>query len=105
MHVLYVCVGLPVVNVSPSIQTVEVTRTAKFTATVTGVGPFTYQWQRGDQFLTDETKNTYVVQNASKEDQTYYRSLVTNNFGDSVVSNKVWLQVIRELTIIIICNV
>ena len=105
MHVLYVCVGLPVVNVSPSIQTVEVTLTAKFIAKVTGVGPFTYQWQRGDQILTDETKNTYLVQNASKEDQNYYRCLVTNNFGDSVVSNKVRLQVIRELTIIIICIV
>lgn len=93
------CVDLPVVTVTPSIHYVEVTLTAKLTATVSGKGPFTYQWQRGDQILTDETRNTYIVYNASLEDQNYYRCLVTNNFGDFVVSNRVWLQVTRMLII------
>ena len=81
------------VNVTPPIQTVEVTFTAKFTAIVTGLGPFTYQWQKGDEILTDETKSTYTVYNASHEDQNYYRCLVNNNFGDYTVSNRVWLQI------------
>ena len=81
------------VNVTPPIQTVEVTLTAKFTATVTGLGPFIYQWQKGDEMLTDETKSTYTVYNASHEDQNYYRCLVNNNFGDYTVSNRVWLQI------------
>ena len=88
-------VGLPSVTVTPLIQTVEVTLIAKFTATVTGVEPFTYQWERGNKMLTDETRNTYMVYNASQEDQNHYRCIVTNKFGDSVVSNRLWLQVTR----------
>ena len=88
------CTGLPSVTVSPSIQTVEVTLDAKFTATVTGVGPFTYQWKRGEEILTDEIGSTYTVYNTSHEDQNHYQCLVTNMFGDSAISNRVWLQII-----------
>ena len=86
--------GLPSVIVSPSIQTVEVTLNAKFTATVTGVGPFTYEWKRGEEILTDEIGSSYTVYNASYEDQNHYRCLVTNKFGDSAISNRVWLQIL-----------
>jgi len=82
-----------VVNVAPSNQNVEVTLTAIFTATVTGVGPFTYKWQRGNETLTNETGSTYVVYNASQEDQNYYKCHVFNKYGDSIVSERVWLQV------------
>ena len=95
------CIGLPVINITPSIQTVEVTFTVQFIARVTGVGPFTYQWEREDKVLTAETGNTYVVNNASQEDQNYYRCIVTNKFGGSVVSNRLWLQVTSMLTLII----
>ena len=88
---------MPVVNVTPSIQTVEVTLTTILTATVTGLGPFTYQWQRGEEILTDETRNTLVIYNVSYEDQSYYRCLITNEFGDLVISNRAWLQVARML--------
>ena len=84
-------------TITPLIQTVEVTLTAKFTATVTGVGPFTYQWERGNNILKNETRNTYVVKNASQEDQNYYRCIVTNTFGGSVISNRLWLQLTRML--------
>ena len=85
--------GLPSITVSPSVQTVEVTLTAQFTAVVTGVGPFTYQWERREGILTDETRSTYTVYNTSHEDQNYYRCLVTNKYGDSAISNRVWLQI------------
>ena len=85
--------GLPSVTVSPSTLVVEVTLTGKLTATVTGVGPFSYQWQRGDQILADETRSTYTVYNASHEDQNYYICLVTNSFGGSSISNRVYIQI------------
>ena len=81
------------VTVLPSNQSVEVTFSAKFTAAVTGVGPFTYQWQRGDDILTKETGNMYRIHNASQIDQDYYRCYVSNSHGDSAVSDRVWLQV------------
>jgi len=74
-------------------QTVEVTLTTKFTATVTGVGPFNYQWQRGNQILIKETRSTYVINHATQEDQNYYICHATNNYGYSVISSKVWLHV------------
>ena len=66
---------------------------AKFTAIVNGVGPFTYQWQRGNRILKKETGSTYTVQNASQKDQKYYRCRVFNIYGDYAVSDTVWLQV------------
>ena len=104
MHT-YACIGLPSVIVTPSAQIVEVTLMATFTATVTGMGPFNYQWQRGNQILTNETKRTYVVYNASQEDEEYYRCQVTNNFGNSAVSNMVSLQVTSMHPITVLCNV
>ena len=78
---------------APSNHSVEVTFSAKFTATVTGVGPFTYQWWRGNKILTTETGNTYIIHNASQIDQNYYRCHVSNSHGDSAVSDRVWFQV------------
>ena len=85
--------GFPAITVTPSSQSVEVTLAATFTATVTGVGPFTYQWQKGNKILHEETGNTYTVYNASSEDQSYYRCRVFNIHRNSAVSNRVWLQV------------
>ena len=69
---------------------------ATFTAMVTGLGPFTYRWQRGNQILTKEASSTYTIRNASEEDQNYYRCHVSNINGYSVVSDAVWLQVISK---------
>ena len=81
------------VIVSPSNQSVEVTLDAEFTAVVTGVGPFTYQWQRGNRILKKETSSTFTVHNVSQKDQRYYRCRVFNIFGDSAISDTVWLKV------------
>ena len=78
---------------TPTNQSVEVTLTAKFTAIVTGAGPFTYQWQRGNEILIGETKSTYTVHNASMKDQNYYSCSIYNVYGDPAASNIVWLQV------------
>ena len=89
--------GFPAITVTPSSQSVEVTLAATFTATVTGMGPFTYQWQKGNKILHKETGTTYTVYNASKEDQSYYRCRVFNVHGNSAVSHRVWLQVTSML--------
>ena len=94
-------VGFPAITVTPSSQNVEVTLAAIFTATVTGVGPFSYQWQKENIILHKETGRTYTVYNASVEDQGYYRCRIFNIHGNSVVSNRVWLQVTSMLYIII----
>ena len=87
-------VGYPAITVTPTNQSVEVTFAATFTATVAGVGPFTYQWWKGNGILMNETGSTYTVYNVSTEVQSYYRCHVFNTFGDSAVSDRVWLQVI-----------
>ena len=86
-------VGFPAITVTPSNQSVEVTLSVTFTATVTGVGPFTYQWQKGNKILHKETGSTYTVYNASEEDQSHYRCRVFNVYGNSAVSDRVWLRV------------
>ena len=86
-------IGFPVVTVAPLNQRVEVTFTAVFTATATGMGPLSYQWQRGNKMLPNETGSTYIVYNASEKDQNYYKCHVFNTYGDSAVSDRVWLQV------------
>ena len=78
---------------TPSNQSVEVTLTAVFTAIATGIGQLSYQWQRGNKLLSNETGSTYVIHNASEKDQNYYRCRVSNKHGDSSVSDRVWLQV------------
>ena len=79
--------------VTPYNQSVEITHSAIFTATVKGLGPFNYQWQRGRRHLKDEIQSTYVIDQVSVKDQNYYRCHISNNYGDSAVSNRVWLQV------------
>ena len=81
------------VVVIPYNQNVEITHSTIFFATVKGLGPFKYQWQRGEHNLTSEIQSTILISQASVRDQNYYICYVSNNYGDSVVSNKVWLQV------------
>ena len=94
MLVIYNDTGLPEVFVTPLNQSVEVSLMAKFTATVMGVGPFTYQWQRGRRTnIANEIYSTLAIRKVSITDQGYYRCYVTNNYGDSVLSKRVFLQV------------
>ena len=90
--------GLLKVSVKPIRQIVEITHTARFVATVKGVGPFYYQWRRGKQNLTHETQSTLVINKASLIDRNGYRCYVTNDYGDSVLSKRVFLDVIGTPT-------
>ena len=76
-----------------SAQRVEASQTAVFTAAVTGIGPFYYQWQRGNVNITGEIGPTFTIYYVSESDQANYSCYISNNYGDSAVSNIVTLQV------------
>ena len=88
--------GLPKVTVTPFNQSVGVTLSAKFNATVEGVGPFIYQWQRGRRKIINEVQSTFIINKVSVKDTNYYTCFVTNNFGNSALSNEAFLQVISK---------
>ena len=71
----------------------EVTQSVVFTTAVTGVGPFNYQWQRGNGNITGEIGPTFTIYGVSESDQANYSCYVSNNYGDSAVSNIVTFQV------------
>jgi len=75
--------------VNPHSQSVEVTRTVKFTTTVSGVGKenFSYQWRHNGEDINGETNNTLTIDNVAKNDGGTYECVVKNEYGDSVTSN------------------
>ena len=94
--------GLPVVTVMPSSLSVEVTLTATFTTTVTGVGSdnFTYEWRHNGTIISGETGDTLMITNVMESDSGEYECIVTNQFGDTDTSPVVTLMVTSELTIV-----
>ena len=84
---------MPKVTVTSSAQSIEVTQTIVFIAAVTGVGPFNYQWQRGNDNITGEIGSTFTIYDVSESDQANYSCYVSNKYGDSTVSNIVTFQV------------
>ena len=84
-------------TVTPLNQNAEVSLTAKFTATVEGVGPFTYKWQKGIHIIRNKIQSTFIINEVSVKDTGYYRCLVTNSYGNSALSNRAFLQVTSEL--------
>ena len=88
-------------TVTPSSQSVEVTHTAMFTTTVSGVGVqnFMYQWRHNGTIITGETGDTLVITNVMENDSGDYECIVTNEYGDSDTSDVVVLMVTSELLI------
>lgn len=89
----FVLVGLPEVSVISSAQAIEVSKAVIFLAAVTGVGLFNYQWQKDGYNITSETDSTFTINNVSSSDQANYSCFVSNDYGDSVISNTIRLQV------------
>ena len=84
---------------TPSSQSVEVTHTAMFTTTVSGVGVenFTYQWRHNETIITGETGDTLMATNVMERDSGDYQCIVTNEYGDSDTSDAVILVVTSKL--------
>ena len=68
----------------PSSQSVEVTHSATFTATVIGVGSnnFTYQWKHNGSFI-NETTNVLIISDVAQHNTGMYNCTVMNQYGDS----------------------
>ena len=88
-------------TVTPSSQSVEVTHTAIFTTTVSGVGVenFTYQWRHNGTNITGKTGDTLMITNVMETDNGDYECIVTNQYGDSDKSDVVILMVTSELCV------
>ena len=86
----------------PSSQSVEVTHTATFVTMVTGMGSksFTYQWRHNGAIISGETGDTLMITNVMESNSGEYECIVTNQFGDTDISNVVILMVTSELTIV-----
>ena len=78
---------------TPSSQSVEVTHTAMFITTVSGVGVenFNYQWRHNERIITGKTGNTLMITNIMESDSGDYQCIVSNQYGDRVFSNKAYL--------------
>ena len=78
--------------VVPSDQSVEVTHTAEFNAIAHGIRMknFIYQWEMAGNSITGKTGDVLKIHNVP-EGYFTYRCFVSNEFGDSAVSNHVGL--------------
>ena len=84
---------------TPSSQSVEVTHTAMFATTVSGVGmeKFTYQWRHRERIIPGKTGDTLMITNVMDSDKGDYECIVTNQYGDHVISNKAHLSILSKL--------
>ena len=73
----------------PFSQSVEVTHTAMFTTTVSGVGVenFMYQWRHNGTDIDDEINDTLIITDLMLSDTGNYECLVTNEYGDGEASS------------------
>ena len=83
-------------TVMSSSQSVEVTHNVTFTTMVTGVGSFTYQWRHNGTNISGETGDTLMITNVMESNSGDYQCIVTNQFGDTDISNVVVLMVTSE---------
>lgn len=82
----------PAVATPPVAQTVPLTGTATFTVSVTGTGPFAYQWFKNGAAVTGANSSTLVLAGVGRADAGDYTVMVTNAAG-SVTSSAAMLTV------------
>ena len=99
---LWGCVGtinpssktvIPGFAIQPASQTVTVGQPAMFSVTVTGTGPFTYQWQKNGMAISGATAASYTTPGTvSGDNGATFRVMVSNSAG-SAMSNPATLTV------------
>jgi len=82
----------------PSSQSVEVTTTAVFHTTVSGVGKnnFSYQWRYNGKKIRNASEKYLYIQNVMEHDSGNYQCIISNECGDSSASKIVVLFVTSE---------
>ncbi|MCW0217596.1 MAG: immunoglobulin domain-containing protein, partial [Prosthecobacter sp.] len=94
---LKILLNVVTVEVTPVTQNLNVGDTAVFTATATGPGTITYQWQYGTTDIPDETGTTLTIENVAVVNSGNYRCVVSNGV-DTVASEPVTLTVTPAVT-------
>jgi hypothetical protein len=85
--------GLPAFSTQPANESVTVGQTASFAVTVSGTGPFTYQWQKNNSSISGATSASYTTPaTASGDNGSTFRVVATNAAG-SAMSNAATLTV------------
>jgi hypothetical protein len=84
---------VPGFAIQPASLTVTVGQAANFSVTVTGTGPFTYQWQKNSANIYGATSSTYATPaTVSGDNGATFRVVVSNSAG-SATSNSATLTV------------
>jgi hypothetical protein len=85
--------GAPAIMTHPESKTVAPGQTASFSATATGNGPLSYQWQRNGTAISGATADSYTTSPVTVADNGATFRIVISNSAGSVTSNPATLLV------------
>jgi uncharacterized protein (DUF362 family) len=72
---------LPTITAQPASQLVDLDESVQFTVTVSGAGPFSYQWRKDGVDIPGANSPTYVISAVQGAHEGVYTCLVTNDAG------------------------
>ncbi len=78
---------LPAITSQPTNTVVAVRSNAEFSVSVSGTGPFNYQWYQNQTNSVPGGDSTLIVPNAQATDAGFYNVVVSTPFGQTVSSN------------------
>ena len=89
------CAGLPEVSIRPPNLSIEVTKSVYLVALPEGVGKknFRYQWKKGSENVADGNSYALILKDVSEKHTGHYVCHVSNEYGDSAVSDPVFVNV------------
>jgi len=81
--------------VDPPSQSVEITKSAKFTIKLSGVEKekLSYQWRHNEKIINEQTFKSLTLSSVTEYDQGRYDCVVSNEYGNEVVSTSAELLV------------
>jgi hypothetical protein len=77
----------PAITAQPAGKSVTAGKTAKFTVTVSGTRPVSYQWKKNGVNIPGATKSSYTTPATTKADNGSVFSVAATNIAGSVTSN------------------
>ncbi|HUJ10342.1 MAG TPA: pectinesterase family protein [Verrucomicrobiae bacterium] len=86
----------PAISQQPTNLTVSVGQSASFSVTASGVPAPTYQWQKNNASILNETNSTFTIPSVQGSDMANYRVVVSNAAG-SINSSNAFLTVLSTV--------
>lgn len=83
----------------PQSQNIRAGSNATFQASVTGLAPFFYQWQRDGTEIAGETQSSLTLTNVQLADTAEYRVMVSNGFGPAISAAAMLVVLVRPTII------